>query len=215
MAERGRRPDVPNVPLLSTRALDDAARLRWPGGPVVLAPAVAYEAVDIHPRDAPYRPILAVTTPRSVSVAAQLARGRTVWALAYRTAAELAEAGVVVSRAINGGVGELLDGAALDDVLLLTSDLGAAAAAERWPGLATLVTHRTLCPAELPAPARAVLDSGVAFDVLVASPSAVHNLEKLAPGVLSLARRVYAHGGSTLRAAQSLHPTPEPFTLRD
>jgi len=202
------------VPLLSTRAAEDAGRLPW-SGPVVLAPAVEFEPIDLGTDRYPDRGVLAVTTPRSVEAARRCAPGRAVWALAPRTASALEAAGVRVDRAVTGGVAELLAGADLSRVLLLTSDLGVVEAGRRWPALAAVATHRTRCPAALPPPAQALLASGAAYDVLVASPSAVENFELLSPGALRRARRVYCHGRSTLAAAQSYHLTPEPYALGD
>lgn len=202
------------IPLLSTRAAEDTARLAW-AGPVVLAPTV--EFLPLEPGADVYadRRVLAVTTPRSVAAASRFAPGRQVWALAPRTTAALEAVGVRVDRAVTGGVADLLAGADPSRVLLLTSDLGVAEAARRWPTLTALATHQTRRPVALPEGARALLASGGAYDVLVASPSAVENLDALAPGALGRARRVYCHGRSTLVAAQAFHPTPEPYVLGD
>lgn len=200
------------IPLVNTRAPDDAERLRWPG-PVVSAPTVEFRAIEVDLAAVPARRVLAVTTPRSVPVARALAAGREVWALAPRTAAALEAEGVRVVRAVDGGVADLLDGALLADVVLLTSDLGVAQAARRWPEVAAIATHHTTCPPSLTPAALDLLASGAPFDVLLASPSAAANLEHLAPGALARARRVYCHGRSTLAAAAALHPSPEPFDL--
>lgn len=200
------------VPLVNTRAPEDAERLRW-AGPVVSAPVVAFEPLEVEAARVPVRRILAVTTPRSVPAAAACAAGRELWALAPRTSAALVALGLPVARAVSGGVADLLDGAPLADVCLFTSDLGVTEAAARWPGLAAVATHRTVRPPTLPAPAWALLHGPDPYDVLVASPSAVHNLEALAPGALGRARRVLCHGRSTLRAAVAFHGGAEPCDL--
>ncbi|MBM4366817.1 MAG: hypothetical protein FJ102_11440 [Deltaproteobacteria bacterium] len=179
-----------------------------PGWTCIVAQCVAYEA--LHP-DVPPSRILLVTSPRSVPTAARVAAGREVHALAPTTARALDAAGVVVARRVTGGVQELVSGVDLAEAVLLTSDLGVANA-QRWPGLRAVATHRTTCPPSLPGEAVAALAGDYA--VLVASPSAVVNLERLAPGALARARRVLCHGGSTLDAARAHGAlAPEPYRL--
>ncbi len=206
------------MPLLLTRAEEDAAstvaRLP-PEFEAVIAPALAYEATGSVAEllaAAPSRPTLLVTTPRSVPVAVALSVGREVVALAPRTSAALVEAGVTV-RPVCGGVEQAM--ATLDpaSTLLLTSDLGAHTAARRWPTMAVLVTHRTVAPASLPAPAAALLASGTAFAVFFASPSAVENFEHLAPGAAARAAARYVHGASTAAALTALGLSSSPLTL--
>ena len=206
------------MPLLLTRAEEDsestAARLP-PELEAVIAPALAYEAtgsVAALVAAAPARRTLLVTTPRSVAVAVALSAGREVVALAPRTAAELTAAGVAV-RPVVGGVEQAM--ATLDPAttLLLTSDLGAEHAARRWPTLAVLVTHRTVAPAALPPAALSLLASGAAYAVFFASPSAVENFERLAPGAAARASARYIHGVSTAAAlaARGLSSSPLPL----
>ncbi|GDX80649.1 hypothetical protein LBMAG42_24600 [Deltaproteobacteria bacterium] len=206
------------VPLLITRALNDWEGTTYrlpPEWDPVSAPTVEYQAAgrpDVLASRAPNRPILCVTTPRSVRVAVLLAPGRTVWALAPRTSAELIAAGLSV-HTVEGGATELMALVDPAQSLLLTSDIGAARARRTWPDLEVLVTHFTACPTALPFPARAVLAGTTPYDVLLASPSAAENLEQLAPGALRAARRVLCHGSSTLTTASRLGAAAEPFNL--
>lgn len=206
------------VPLLITRALNDwegtTYRLPAEWAPVS-APTVEYQAAgrpDVVASRAPDRPILCVTTPRSVRVAVLLAPGRTVWCLAPRTSAELVAAGLSV-HTVDGGATELMAAVSPAQSLLLTSDIGAERARRTWPELEVLVTHYTVCPAELPSPALAVLRGAAPYDVLLASPSAADHLERLAPGALRAARRVLCHGASTLVVARRHNAAAEPFSL--
>ncbi len=206
------------MPLLITRALNDwdGTTFRLPAEwTPISAPTVEYQAAgrpDVLAARAPDRPLLLVTTPRSVRVAVLLAPGRTVWALAPRTSAELIAAGLSV-HTVDGGATELMALVDPAQSLLLTSDIGAARARRTWPRLEVLVTHVTGCPESLPSPALAALRSGAPYDVLVASPSAATNLERLAPGALASARRVLCHGASTLTTARALGAAVEPFSL--
>ncbi len=168
-----------------------------PGWTCILAPCVVYE--PLHP-EVPASRMLLVTSPRSVATATRVAPGREVHALAPTTANALQVAGVTVARRVDGGVVDLIEGIDLHEAVLLTSDLGVQNA-RRWPQLRAVATHRTTCPPALPDEARASL--GGEYAVLVASPSAVINLEALAPGSVARARRVLCHGRSTLDAARA------------
>ncbi|MBM4391860.1 MAG: uroporphyrinogen-III synthase [Deltaproteobacteria bacterium] len=155
--------------------------------------------------------MLLVTSPRGVPTAARVAAGREVHALAPATASALEAAGVRVARSVTGGVQDLVRGLELTEAVLLTSDLGVENA-RRWPGLRAVATHRTTCPPSLPGEAVTALAGEYA--VLVASPSAVTNLERLAPGAIARARRVLCHGQSTLDAARAHGAlAPEPYRL--
>ncbi len=179
-----------------------------PGWTCIVAPCVTYDPMQ--PEVPPSR-VLLVTSPRSVPIAARAAAGREVHALAPATANALHAAGVTVTRRVEGGVVDLVEGVDLREAVLLTSDLGVDNA-RRWPELRAVATHRTTCPPGLPREARAALAGEYA--VLVASPSAVVNLEQLAPGALARAQRVLCHGRSTLDAARAHGAlAPEPYRL--
>lgn len=205
------------MPLLLTRAEEDAASMATrlpPGFEALIAPALAYEATGSVAElvaAAPSRPTLLVTTPRSVAVAVALSAGREVVALAPRTSAALAAAGIGV-RPVSGGVEQAMATLTPASTLLLTSDLGAEHAGRRWPTLAVLVTHRTVAPTSLPEAAVALLASGAAYAVFFASPSAVENFEHLAPGATARAAARYVHGASTAAAltARGLSSSPLP-----
>lgn len=196
------------MPLFITRAAEDAERTlaRLPSGfEPVLAPVQQYQAsgtVAELAGIAPFRPFLLVTSPRSVPVATALAQGREVVALAPRTAGELVAAGVPV-RPVNGGVATAMTALDPTETLLLTSDVGAAEAISRWPGIAALATHYTTPVAELATDVLARLRLDVPYALFFASPSAVRHFEQLAPGAILRAHTCYFHGESTLHALQS------------
>ena len=180
-----------------------------PGWDTIVAPCVAFEPLPV--TALPGRKLLLVSSPRSVDVAVEHAQGREVHALAPATSNALEERGVTVTRAVHGGVAELLDGVEPAEAVLLTSDLGVHHAA-RWPDLHAVATHRTTCPDSLAPEALAALEGE--FAVLFASPSAVANFERLAHGAISRAQRVLCHGRSTIVAARRLGAlAPEAFNL--
>lgn len=204
--------------LFITRAAEDAertlARLPPEFEPWV-APVHRYApagTVDDLAAIAPFRPVLLVTSPRSVPVAVALAPGRTVVALAPRTAGELTNVGVSV-RPVHGGLVAAMSQLVPSETLLLTSDLGAKAASERWPLLTTLATHRTEPVAALPANVLDRLALGPPFAVFFASPSAVHHFDRLAAGAILRAETCYFHGETTLHALQSYRRDAQPLPL--
>lgn len=203
----------PRSPLvLVTRAADEAAEtvaaLAAEGIRAIPAPCLVYavETVDeawfAQRAAAPVQ--LLVTSPRSIPAlrAVSLPPTWRVLALAPTTARALEGAGLRVDAAVTGGGAALAAAATPGPVILATSDLGGAEVLTVRPDAERWITYRTLAPAGLPDDARAALDAE--YDLVAASPSALANLDALHPGAVARARRVLAHGGTTVDAARRL-----------
>ncbi len=208
--------DGPVIPLLVTRPAEEAAALCARLGPhAIPAPCLAFAAVG-SPRPDLADADLLVASPRAVGplAAVGVPPRWNVLALAPATVAALRDAGLPVHRAIEGGGADLAAAARPDaPVVAATSTLGGDEVLRVRPDAFVWVLYATICPAELPAPARAALDAP--FDVLFTSPSAVRNFAQLAPGVLDRARRVLCHGGTTLAEVARHGRAGERFTLPD
>jgi len=206
-----------DVPLVITRAAaeaeETAARFIALGRTVMLAPCIEYEWLppDLD-RLAPFRGHAAdvlVASPRAASALAAAGvdpRWR-ILALAPRTSAALRAEGLRVDVEVDGGGADLARLAGPGAVLFLASNLGGEEIASVRPDAVRWEAYRTLCPDRLPKEVADLLTSGAAFDVFVASPSAVRNFEWLAPGALARAREVVCHGRTTLHAVQRLGVT--------
>ena len=146
--------------------------------------------------------------------------GWRVFALLPRTAREveaaLAGSGVPVE-GVEGGAADLaaaatarLPGAAL---CLLTSQIGGEEAWRVRPDAIRVVVYETGCPARLPEAAERVLagENPYGYEVLVASPSAVVNLERLWPGALAGAARLHVRGRTTGEAVAEVLKNKYPF----
>ena len=204
-----------SIPLLVTRDEESTTRtcatLRAQGIDAIAAPCLEFRVVDPDPvavaawADTPLD--LLVTSPRSLP-ALQAAGPSPRWrvlALAPTTAAALRRGGFPVAVACSGGGAALAAVTRPGPVLLATSDIGGDEVLRVRPDTMRWVTYQTVCPADLPAAARAALLG--AYEVLAASPSALRNLEALAPGAVARARCIRAWGGTTRAAALALGAT--------
>lgn len=185
----------------------DARRLRERGVPAIAAPCLRFEPVAgvslDRWRGAPADVVLA--SPRVVPALAgvPLDPAWRVLALAPRTARAAREAGIGVDVEVTGGGAELARAARPGVPLVApTSDLGGDEVRRVRPDAEAVVAYRTTCPERLPDDARAALAGP--FRLYAASPSALKNLETLAPGAVARAERVYAHGATTADAARAL-----------
>jgi uroporphyrinogen-III synthase len=190
------------VPLLLTRATEELPGLLETlgrGRQVLAAPCIAFEDLPLPDisalRDQPLQ--LLLSSPRVVPAVIQL-NPPVHWrilALAPRTSEALRQVGIRVDQAVVGGGAALAAEAGEGPLLLLTSDLGGAEVRGVRPDVQVWPVYRTVCPAALPDAALQAMEGD--FDLLFASPSAVENFVRLAPGRLKKARHCYAHGGST------------------
>jgi uroporphyrinogen-III synthase len=202
------------VPLLVTRPADEALALCERLPQAIPAPCLEFAATGSPRPELPDADLL-VASPRAVAPlrAAGVPTGWRVLALAPRTDAALREAGLPVHRAVHGGGAELAAAARPDaPVVAATSDLGGEEVRRVRPDARLWVLYATVCPEALPAAARAALEGR--FDVLFASPSAVRNFERLAPGALARARRVLCHGRTTMEEVARHGRAGERFVLR-
>jgi uroporphyrinogen-III synthase len=185
-------------PLLVTRAADDAAALAAKLGPhAIVAPCITYVSCDTSPPDLPDADLL-VTSPRAIPA---LTRAPARWrrlVLSPATAEAVRAAGQRVDVEAPGGAAMLARLARPGPLVHATSDLGGDEVRGVRPDAVLWVVYRTICPDDLPPAARDALAGE--FDVLFASPSAVRNFERLAPGALARATRVLCHGRTTLAA---------------
>lgn len=196
------------VPLLLTRAAEELPEMTAMLAPfrrVFPAPCLQFEELPLPDLSAlrEEKVELLLSSPRVVSAVIALnppAHWR-ILALAPRTTAALQAAGIRVDQAVEGGGAALASAAGNGRLLLLTSDLGGAELRAQRPDTQIVVVYRTACPTRLPD--AAILAMEADFDVHFASPSAVENFVRLAPGRLERARRCYAHGGSTVAALRS------------
>ncbi|MDP2316130.1 MAG: uroporphyrinogen-III synthase [Pseudomonadota bacterium] len=201
------------IPLLVTRAADEAAALVARLGPAaVAAPCLAFEPLAPPRPDLPGADLL-VASPRAVGPLATVGLDPSwrVLALAPATAAVMHAAGLPVHLAVPGGGATLAAAARPGPVICATSDLGGDEVLRVRPDAVRWVLYRTVCPDALPAAAVAALDGP--FDVLFTSPSAVRNFDRLAPGALARARRVLCHGATTLAEVETFGGVGELTTL--
>jgi uroporphyrinogen-III synthase len=201
------------VPLLITRAADEAAVLVARLPDAIAAPCLAFEALNTPRPELPEADLL-VTSPRVLPALASIGvpHGWRVLALAPATAATALALGLRVDRALAGGAAALAAAARPDHpVVTATSDLGGDEVQRVRPDAVRWVLYRTVCPPDLPAAARAALEGS--FDVLFTSPSAVRHFDRLAPGALARARRILCHGGTTLAEVTRFGRVGERFAL--
>ncbi len=186
-----------------------AAHLRAMGEPALACPVLAWEAVDAVPELPDVADVL-VTSPRGADVLAHafLSRHRGGWrllALAGATAERLRSHGLEPDVLVSGGAASGARIARRGPLIHLTSDLGGAESFAVRPDRTLWIGYRTVCPDALPEPVQAALELGP-YALWFGSPSAVHHLDRLAPGALGRAENVWAHGGTTLLALRDRHP---------
>ena len=199
--------------LLITRPAEDfaATAAAFPTYASICAPCLEFRPVTVDPalRAAlPERLALLVTSPRALPALLSLRPepGWRIFALLPRTAQEVEAAGLPLAGTSEGGAAALAEAAtaALPGAPLcfLTSQLGGGEVWRVRPDAIRLVGYATICPERLPEEAVRALAGE--YEVLVASPSAVENLERLAPGALRRAARVHVQGRTTEDALRAL-----------
>lgn len=198
-----------DLPLLITRAEPEAVELAARVGPrAIVAPCLAYEDVVAERPDLVEADVL-LASPRAVGPVARVGipAAWRLLALAPATATAARAAGLRVDEEVPGGGEDLARRARPGPVICVTSDIGGDEVRKVRPDARMWVVYRTVCPPALPEAARAALDGE--FELFFASPSAIRNFARLAPGALARARRVLCHGRTTLEEATRLGVTGE------
>lgn len=209
-----------DLPLLITREAEDAAplvaQLQRQGVMARAAPCLRFVDTTDQKEFLPYRGVdadLLVTSARAVARVRQLGPDPAwrVLALAPRTTAALAAAGVAVHHAATGGAA-VLAAAARPQVPLLypTSDRGGDEVRRVRPDVVIAVAYRTVCAERLPDDVVALLSSGAAFAAVFFSPSAVTCFRQLTTAVPTCS---FFHGRTTAEALLAAGWRAEPWEL--